>query len=66
MSDSFTDFGKLFILVCINFVLGVGLGLRMAADGTHIWPLSAVVLGGVVCITITAIIEKIVIETRLP
>lgn len=65
MNDSPTGLGKLFVLVCVDFVLGVGLGFRMAADGTHVRPLGAVVLGGVVCITITAIVEKITVETRL-
>lgn len=65
MTGSLTDFGKLFTLVSITFVLGVGLGLRMAADGTYIGPLTAVVSGGVVCITTTAIMEKTLIEPLL-
>lgn len=64
MSESLTDFGKLLSLVSITFLLGVGLGLSMADSGHHLGLTFVVATGGIVCITMAALIEKIVFEGR--
>lgn len=64
MSESLADFGKLFSLVSITFLLGVGLGLSMADPGHYLDLTFVVATGGIVCITMAALIEKIVFEDR--
>lgn len=72
MSDSLADFGKVFVLVCISFVWGVGLGLQEAgesfdlllrADTSYIvtMALGWGIAGGTVCLVIAALIEKILV-----
>lgn len=64
MSESLTEFGKLFSLVCIDFILGVGLGVSMANPGYQLDSTIAVASGGIVCITVAALIQKIVVEQQ--
>lgn len=72
MSDSLADFGKVFALVWISFLSGVGLGVQepdihvdllLTADTQYLvlMTLKWGIAGGVVCLTIAGIIEKIVV-----